>query len=82
MSFQMMISNLGNYSKIYRFFRNEPKNRKKKRDLKRKYKKTSRTMKSKPFGTTTTSKRTANRPLLEGVSIFELIMPWKAEAIR
>jgi hypothetical protein len=27
-------------------------------------------------------KRNGNKPILDGVSIFELIIPWKAEIIR
>ena len=63
------------------FFRHEPKRCKKKREVKRKFKKSVKTMKSKPY-VTAAAKRNGGKPLLDGVSIFELIMPWKADAIR
>lgn len=63
------------------FFRNEPKTKKKKRDIKRKFKKSQQVIKTKIYGGVP-PKRSGTRPLLEGVSIFELIMPWQAEKIR
>jgi hypothetical protein len=53
------------------------KKKAKKRDIKRKYKKTTKrakaiNMNGKP------PRRSANKTMLDGVSIFELIMPWKS----
>jgi hypothetical protein len=56
--------------------------RKKKRDLKRKNKKTLKSQKEKVYNPYKPIKRNGNKPILDGVSIFELIIPWKAETIR
>jgi len=38
--------------------------------------------KDKPYNPYKPIKRNGNKPILDGVSIFELIIPWKAETIR
>jgi hypothetical protein len=63
------------------YFRNDKKA--KKRDLKRKYKaKKNRFQKIDKFDSSKPIKRTGTRPVLDGVSIFDLIIPWKAEALK
>jgi hypothetical protein len=54
---------------------------KKKRDLKRKTKKSLKTRKNfdEALNRSRTAKKPANRPVLDGVSIFDLIMPWRVE---
>ena len=65
-------------NKRYISFRTENAKNKKKRSLKRKNKKIGKNMKEKlkSFEQKKT-KVHVNRPLLEGVSIFDLIIPWR-----
>ena len=62
-------------------FRNESAKKKKKRDTKKKPKKNLKTRKTLDgsFNRQKAAKKTANRPVLDGVSIFDLIMPWRLE---
>lgn len=73
-----MISKWGTYySFLNRLcFRSNAKKSKRKRSLKRKIKKSLVLKKNKSI------KRKNGRPILDGVSVFELIMPWKIDALR
>lgn len=65
---------------LHLIFRNEGKTRK--RDKKRKYKNSKKGRFTRIDGAAIHKppKRTGSRPVLDGVSIFDLIIPWKKHA--